>query len=267
MADPIRVVFIDAASGAEFARSDVPLAGLPDSFAPATTLNIGEDTWSVVTAAPGSKPEFARSGRLVLTLSRVRMVDPRDIRYSLPTICDGLPPAGGATSVNTLMLHEDDWRQAELVSTAYADEIRTELRAIQGIVDEHATSDAEGRLTGFDEIHVRRAPETPLGTGIAVRDMWALLPAPDHVYDGVAFRDGPVAGSFAAVLGSVLLYGLADEARVTVLALAPRPGTELESATAGLGRVLDTFGLVAVDWCKGVVADATNIGDLLLRLA
>ncbi|MQA95292.1 MAG: hypothetical protein GEV11_11835 [Streptosporangiales bacterium] len=270
MADPIRVVFVDAATGVEFARSDVPLAQLPDTFAPATTLHLGEDAWTVVASAPASKPEFARSGRLVLTLSRERTVDPRDVRFSLPTICDVLPPATGTASVNTFVLHEDDWRQVELVSAALAEEIRGELRAVQEIVERHASTDAEGRPVGFDDIHVRRVPGAPLQGGIAARELWELLPRPEHVYDGVGFRGatGVAEGSFAGVLGPVVLYGLTAGGRVTVLGLTGQSGhaahrAATEDAAAGLERVLGAFRLYAVDWCRGAVADAGTVRDLL----
>src|SRR2546423_1435250 len=110
----VSVEFVDAATGLVFTRSDLPEDQLPDSFAPETTLHLGDDPWLVEGAEPSSAAEFVASGRLVLTVRRLT-VSPQDVLYSLPTICDALPVVGPApTRVDCLELHEDDWRQVEL---------------------------------------------------------------------------------------------------------------------------------------------------------
>src|SRR5690348_16903151 len=104
----VSVEFIDAPTGRVFARSDLPAGQLPDSFAPETTLHLGDDPWLVEHAEPWSAAEFVASGRLVLTVRRLTTVAPHDVRYSLPTICDALPVVGPApTPVDCLELHED----------------------------------------------------------------------------------------------------------------------------------------------------------------
>jgi DNA-binding transcriptional ArsR family regulator len=105
------------ATGVVFARSDLPEGHLPDSFAPETILHLGDDPWLVKHAEPSSAAEFIVSGRLVLTVRRLTTVSPQDVLYSLPTICHALPAVGpAATRDDCLELHEDDWRQVELVS-------------------------------------------------------------------------------------------------------------------------------------------------------
>src|SRR6266536_3198985 len=90
----VSVEFLDAATGVVFARSDVPEGHLPDSFAPETTLHLGDDPWLVEHAEPSSAAEFVASGRLVLTVRRLATVSPQDVLYSLPTICHELPAVG-----------------------------------------------------------------------------------------------------------------------------------------------------------------------------
>src|SRR5258708_3062988 len=92
--ETIHVEFTDAATGAVFAQSDMPLTQLPDSFALNTTLHLGDEDWTVERAEPLTSTEFKRTGKLNLTLRRVMMVDPREILYSLPTIENVIPTMG-----------------------------------------------------------------------------------------------------------------------------------------------------------------------------
>jgi hypothetical protein len=254
----VSVEFVDAETGKGFARTDMPVEQLPDSFAPETTVHLGGDPWVVERADPVTAAECARSGRLVLTVRRIVTVSPRDILYSLPTVCDRLPPFGPSpTPIETLELHEDDWRQVEFVSRDRRSALEEELAAIERVYESHSQRDAQGRVFGFREIHVRRIE--PLTQPVPWSALRALLPAPDIEYGAVSFRDhaGAVAGSFALGYGPLSWYGLNDDGAVPVLALrySGRP------SMATVADVLRAFDLLLVDWCRRAAVDADHLAD------
>jgi hypothetical protein len=78
----IAVTLVDDSTGAAFASSEMPLDRLPDSFLIDTMLHLGDDNWSVVSAEPPTKPEFAKSRTVTLRLRKVVRLDPKDISYS-----------------------------------------------------------------------------------------------------------------------------------------------------------------------------------------
>jgi hypothetical protein len=258
----VSVEFIDADTGRTFARSDLPADQLPDSFAPDTTLQLGDDPWRVERAEPLTAAQFVPAGRLVLTVRRLVSVPPREILYSLPTICDTVPAVGPApTQAECLELHEDDWRQVELVSRSLALTVNAELDAIQRVYDRHGQRDAEGRFFGFREIHVRAI--VPLAEPVPWPRLRELLPAAQHEYAGVRLRGaaGVVTGSFA-VGGPLSWYGIAKRDLVSVIGLdlatagGPVPATAIEP-------VLRAFDLVVVDWCRCAAIEPDGLSDYL----
>ncbi len=138
MSATIAVTFVDRETGKPFAVSDIPLEQLPESFVPATQMTIADVEWQVIAAEPMTAAEFARTGRLTLTLAKILSVPTKDIRYSLPTITDATPAVAPGTSKahkKALTIHEDDWRQIELISASYAAAIREQFEGIGRIYD------------------------------------------------------------------------------------------------------------------------------------
>jgi hypothetical protein len=270
----VQVVFVDAETGQEFARTELAAEQLPDSFEIATRLELGGTPWAVVRADPATAAEFVASGSLVLTLSRIRQMDPREIKYSLPTFFNPLPPTETVVGAGErFVMHEDDWRQTELVSRQLAAEVEAELRVIQQIHQQHSRTVGEGpsSVRVFDKIHIRQAPITPLALGVSQQRLFELLPAVDKSYAGVGYRDeqGRVVDSFAVAVGPFTLYGQAARGHVTVLCLAvsgdaPRPGAGTELAV-GLEQAMREFDLLLVDWCAGRLLDASDVGGWLER--
>jgi hypothetical protein len=205
----------------------------------------------------------------VLTVRRLGHVPLDQVRYSLPTISDPLPPMlPNAPSGELLELHEDDWRQVELVSGTQATTVMAEFDAIRRVYDEHGVAGPDGVLRGFDSIHLRRRLSEPLSPALPGRQLRRLLPAIQHVYRGVGFRDtaGGVAGSFALGLGPVAIYGVTDRETVTTLALHPDDRSTLGLLTTvadGIAAAMRAFDLLFVDWCHCGTVDADQVGDYL----
>jgi len=242
---PIHVVFVDAPSGAEFGRAAIPPDQLPETFDPGTALTLGGTEYAVERAEPA---EFRAAGTLRLTLRPVEPVDPGDLLFSLPTICDTVPPAEQLGE-----LREDDWRQIEFVATGLADVVETGFAAIRDVYEREARFTDGDSLLGFGRLHVREHPQAPLPGLVSRQRLLNLLPVGEDT-------DGP--GYFSRIIGPVLLYGLSDADAVTVLGLhfegPPEPGLG-----AALREVMTTFHLALVDWCRCDLVGPDDIGRYL----
>jgi hypothetical protein len=225
----VHLELVDAATGETLQAGVLPAERLPETFAVETTLHLGDEEWRVEGADPETRAAAVERGALRLALRRVQRVDPREILYSLPTLEDALPPV--VAGAPFLELHEDEWRQVELVAARFEPEIAAELADIRAVVD----SAGPGR--GYRALHVRRRIPRPLGdVTIAVEALGAILGAPPRAT--VGFRGQTVAGGFA--FGGV--YGREEGGVAQVIALAP--GVD-PVALRGLARDHD---LLLVDW-------------------
>src|SRR6185437_13418963 len=84
----IRVEFINGADNSVIGVSNIPCKQLPDTFAINTNLDIKDQKWSVQSADPVDKAQFIKTGNLRLVLSRLSMMNPAEVLFSLPTISD-----------------------------------------------------------------------------------------------------------------------------------------------------------------------------------
>lgn len=251
MSDPssqtVTVTLTDEATGQTLAVSNVPTAQLPDTFALDTSLDLGGERYAVVRAEPPTKTQFASERRLTLFLRKVEAVDPKDILFSLPTICGAALPesAPGQPAGAVAVLHEDDWRQCEFVALDHAQAISAELEAIQEI---YATASVD---IGWRRLHVRERIPHPLPRGLSWRDVVARL-RPHHPLGGIAFGDGrrPVKGAVAVTLREgVIFWGIEAAGELTVLSIQNGAGASPSTVTA-LKRVADELSLFLVDWCR-----------------
>ena len=263
----IRVLFFDEATGASFARAEMPPEQLPETFEARTTLNVQGAPWEVVSAVPLTRAEYVKTGELSLSLRKlnIQQMPPGDLLYSLPTLCDRLPdiaPGTSKLSKNVLELHEDDWRQIELISVAYLDEVRACLAKVERIHTEERTPSG-----AFKKIYVRTELPSPIATGALTASALASAFSPGVVsYDGLAYEGvaGLVESGFAfRTAGGLDLYGIAPGGRVAALGLAFGPASsELEGDAVRLANVLRVHALLLVDWCRVEVVEAQ--GDRLL---
>ena len=252
----IHVLYLDADTGDAISQSMVPIEKLPDSFEADTTVHMGgRGDFNVVSADPVTAAQFRRTGKLRLTLRRVKIVhlDPAaaaDVLFSLPTISDELPAlAPGSTKLQkrVLEMHEDDWRQVELVSTAHLPEIELHFAAIRDIYTKHRDG------VGFRKIHIRGGPARPLDPRAPTfADLSAITAQPP--LDGIAYRGvaGIVADSFALPLdGAFTLYGMRDQAGgLTVLGVQDLPTESAPQSIDALAALARQHDLCLIDWCR-----------------
>ncbi|WNG60852.1 hypothetical protein F0U59_43740 [Archangium gephyra] len=177
---------------------------------------------------------------------------PKDILYSMPTLSKERPDLEeGSTKPGqqVLELHEDDWRQIELVAHTLEASIENELRAVARIHQKHRQS------AGFNAIHIRQEVPSPLaGTWLTLDELRKHLGETASWLDGVSFQGvaGLAAGGFAVKQPSGLtLYGLQRGGHVQVLALrSPKGLTGAEGDLRLVAEFATRHQLYLVDWCK-----------------
>ncbi|HTR51901.1 MAG TPA: hypothetical protein VMJ10_14395 [Kofleriaceae bacterium] len=221
----VRVELVDASTGKSFATAHLPVEQLPESFAASTTLHLGDADWHVEAAEPVTRAEYTATGALRLTLRKLVQVDPKTILFSLPTLENVLPPTRPGSA--PVRLHQDDWRQIELVTADQLPAVMAELAAIRDVI-------ASRKGAGFTRIHVRDKIVEPL-QGVRVEVAGARRP--------LGIGDELVDGGFAIDDGAI--YG--REHLGTIVALCLRiPSDHLD----GVARA---HGLLVVDWCRATV--------------
>jgi hypothetical protein len=255
----VRVLFVDASTGATFAQMDSPPERLPESFEAHTTVNVQGQEWEVLSAAPVTRAEYVEAGELRLSVQKlnIQKIPPGEILYSLPTICDGIPGIAQGTSKlgkNVLELREDDWRQVELVSVTHLDEARECLAKIERIYTEQRTPSG-----GFKNLHLRTELAAPIVrnglTMSTLKSTFSGLAA----YDGVSYRGvaGLIEGGFAyRAAASLDVYGIEIGGGVTTVGLVfGRDGLGRETDARALANLLRGNGLALIDWCRVEVID------------
>ncbi|MCE9583744.1 MAG: hypothetical protein K8T20_14780 [Planctomycetes bacterium] len=253
--------FVDAESGKLMGEHPVPAAQVPETFAVATTLDIGADRFEVVSAEPVLRSEAEARGFMTLRLRRVeiRKVDPQVLLCSLPSIANELPALrerNPAVEKRILTIHEDDWRQVELLSPAAAELAAGDLASITDIHRRERIG------SGFRKLHVRKAVDEPLaGMAVSLDGLTKALHAAP--LDGLAFEgvDGLVEDGFAlAGPGGIVAYGRAAGGRVREIGFLRAPEAPVVAGKwFDLASWIGGQRLLLVDWCRvrtaGQVAD------------
>lgn len=263
----VETLFIDGNTGKVIAQADMPAERLPQSFAPATTLHLGDEDWQVVSAEPTTAEEFVQTGKLVLTLKKVVKVPVKDILFTLPTLCNEIPallPDSTREGKQVLELHEDDWRQIEFVSLIHRHAIDAELAGIRTIYQEASVNN--GHVRAFKRIHLRHIT-TPFLDEIRLEHFFSFFTSAFSSYDGIAYQgsDGLVDGGFAFSTVSVLFYGQQVEGVMKVLGIKMRAPAEHMDIAHSLQRFMKTYDLCLMDWCalQLVLAQAKAISAFL----
>jgi len=247
----IDVEFYEQGKVEPFARSTLPIEQLPDTFQIETTLNIRGEEWTVSGARPTTKEEFRKTGRVQVFLFKpvIEYESPDDVLFSLPTISDEIGALEESASLeNVFVVHEDDWRQQELVSRDFVERISNELRSIRQIYETQRVD------VGFKSLHVRTSIPSPLlGVCLNLKVLMGRLGAA-HVYRGVAFNSvaAVVRNGFAfrTANGSTLWGQRRDDDEVAILCIRPDESIPVAEALAPFGSFLTEFDLLFVDWIK-----------------
>lgn len=246
--DTVTVEFIQQGMSESFAVSEIPLKQLPDSFVTETMLNIAGKNWQVMGADPAQKSAFATTGSLKLFLEQIEMVtmNPEDVLYSLPTLYAKLPEVVIQEKLNdAVLVHEDDWRQFECISSRYEPQIHEMFTQIDTIYDEHSQGD------GFNKVYLREGIKEPLKeSGITLNLLRDSFDIEDE-YEGIAFKDSNsmIINGFALYTNGWLLWGVADESEVvSVFNITQTEDFKVRRFAREMDRFLAENDLYLVDW-------------------
>lgn len=151
---------------------------------------------------------------LTTQAAETKMVDPKSILFSTPTLNDALPAFQSKTSSGQKLfqLHEDDWRQFEAISSVHATAIEQELVAIRKIHETASVKTKMGdrELTAFRSIHVRKLITLPISTGFKISEIAALADKNDEFAGFSLSGSAPAVGGYAFQVGNLVIYGQAD---------------------------------------------------------
>lgn len=259
----IRVNFIESGKTEAFARVDLPIERLPDTFEINTTLHIAEEDWQVISAVPPQKAAFQKSGTLDVILSKpeITYVDPSKILFSLPTINDELPALENPHSMeNVLVVLEDDWRQCEFIASRYSGDINQECQSVINIYDTQRVE------SGFKTLHIRKIINHPLAeTGITLAALENAFPI-EHRYQAVAFNNNAstIINSFALKTPSGwILWGQSDNnGNISTLCLRHTATADISAIAGQIDGFVAENNLYLIDWVKvficGAGADSFN---------
>ncbi len=262
----IEVTFIDDTTDRSLGVTQIPANNLPDSFEKDTTINLSGADWHVLNARPKTRAQYTKSQQLILWISQIESVNPHDLLYSLPSICAKIPEVNDRSLLgNELVLAEDDWRQFELVSHQLADKVDKEIAKIQHVCD-NATAGF-----GWSAMHLRKKPEIPIASNIALPHLASLLkvfakPA-GITYDGSL---SPIINGYGLTLNDDFsVYGLAAKDRIQVIAIGQNANIPPNQQSIDLLQQLARkFNLDLVHWCRciRVHPDDPAFGSLLSNL-
>jgi hypothetical protein len=256
----VKVTFVDASSGKVMGVTSIAPEDLPDSFEANTTVTLQNDPWQVLAAEPVTRAEYAKSRTLRLSVRKLDLtqLSPGDILYSLPTICDVIPPLREGSSKagkRVLELHEDDWRQVELVSSLHRKALETELKSIELIFAAQRTPGG-----AFKSLHVRKEIPEPLSdVTLSMATLRAALPNA-RVFDGLGYQHAPglIEGGFAFEASGLTIFGLEQDSRVAACCFRFQKLEKAQDHARTLARLTRDMDVVLVDWCKASVTETSE---------
>jgi hypothetical protein len=185
----------------------------------------------------------------------VRMLDPKEILFSLPTLCDPSPEVEASSApIGTRRLHEDDWRQIEFVSASNRGHIQSELAALAAFKRQHQKG------AGWTGVYIRKEHPKPL---MALGLQYSVLPT--FSTSSVTLSGHPVRGGFALSDGGEwFIYGQQSaDSHILQLAVSPGRSACSERFAAGLVQITQYAHVLLVDWYAGSIVDVASPDSVL----
>src|SRR5262249_55731002 len=175
--------------------------------------------------------------------------------FTLPTLCDAAPAVMAApVPAGARLLHEDDWRQIEFVSSKNYDHIQKQLEKLAAFKREHQ------RGIGWTSVYVRKEHATPLAAvGLQFASM-PVLPASAVALSGHLVRDGFALSSG----GEWFIYGQrTGEGGILHLSVSQAHSACPKEIAQVLVQIAQTGQLLLVDWYAGAVVDTSSADSVL----
>ncbi len=249
----IKVELIEALSNESIDMLKISPDELPSSFEGDTILHIEGENWEVIKAEPLLSSEFIDKGELAIWVRKVLTMDPKNVRFSMPTIAGVLP----AMSVNriflefTLTIEPDDWKQFEFLPKDQLPVIQEEQKSIEDILYPKDDENFES-LNGFPSIYQRRRIKDhqlhiPLEKFITTLNIQSRG---NLAFEGMADF---VENGFALKSPGYIYYGILRDDYITDLCISYYESTDDE-----INLLLDKFDILLVCWCRAQVTAASD---------
>ena len=205
-------------------------------------------------AIPANAAEFAQSGKLTLKLSKIYLVNPQDVLFSLPTISDELPLTGNEALFHDFeeTILEDDWRQNEFLNPSSLPLIDKEIEEIKAIWGNHSKPMSED-FTAFDKMHVRdtigeadlRIDLQPLQDILGTNQLGQLK---------LKGNDGFVKDAFAIRTEATTYYGTLRDGIINQLCIS----SFSDDSIGEIQAITKAFDLVFVNWYHGEIVTSDD---------
>lgn len=189
----------------------------------------------------------------------VTTMDPRNIGFTMSTIAaDNLQfeAPSAQSSAGAPKFHEDEWRQIEFFPAARLPELQKRMQEFKAFEQQNRVQ------YGWKDIYARRIAGSSLVGVAGPKDVASILQgniAPAPILTTTSAPLGQVKGGFSIRLaGAVFLYGVADEATVSILAAMVERGGDERVLTAAFTRLYKQYKLVLVDWRGQMILSAVE---------
>ena len=239
----IKVEFINNLNNEIIGISEMSVDQLPETFEVETTMNLGDDIWVVNEAIPEKSIDFIKSKHLILKMSKVELMSPKEILFSLPTISNEIP-ASVPTSLFSDFEYQilvDNWRQNEFLNDASRALINQEIEEINKIWKNCKIEDTS--FDGFTNCHVRNRIGLP-NLKIDFTSLKILLNI--NEIGSLKFRQqrNYVENAFVFKTEKTTFYGIVDKDKVTQLCLAEYSDKSMEE----INKITTKFNLLYINW-------------------
>jgi len=241
--DKIKVEFINNLNNEVIGISEMSADQLPETFEVDTTMNLGDDNWSVIEAIPEKSSDFIKSKHLILKMSKIELMNPKDILFTLPTISNEI----GSTIPNPLFndfehqILEDDWRQNEFLNKSSINLINQEIEEIKKVWKNDKKEDAS--FNAFKNCHVRSTIGNP-NLKINFDDLKSLLKT--KTIGSLKFIQNKdfVENAFVIKTEKTTFYGAVENDIITQLCISEFSDNTIED----IRKITNKFDLLFVGW-------------------
>lgn len=186
-------------------------------------------------------------------------IDPRTIRFSIPTLARDEPEVEPVEKIepDDLVFHEDGWRQIEMFSSARRVELRDKLSQLKAFEAAHRVQH------GWTEAYLRELPRAHVLTGAhalktLANTLKADVRAAPVLFHGTNVVVGRIARGFTLPLGrGASLYGVCDESGIVVLA-ADLNNADDQLLSRAFMTLNQAHGFLLVDWRSQMLLESVS---------
>jgi hypothetical protein len=192
----------------------------------------------------------------------VQNVDPRTIRFTMPTVAAEdiqfvVPTAKSFEGAP--QFHEDEWCQVEFFAASRLPEMKARLAEYKLFEERHRSA------SGWTEIYARRIARSPVVAGgnavVEVANVVKATALPAPILTTTSHALGQVKGGYTLrVADSVFLYGIVSDSGLQSLGALVARGGDDQALVRAFGALSKSHELILVDWRSQFVLVGTGVG-------